>query len=154
MAIPAVYYIVSNALLVFRKNENIFTNKDKTLLSSVLSFQFICLLPFFLILSCDLGRIFFYWVASSFAIFLLIPKNIIEKLFPSFFVVFIERVNRRLTFFLCPTKTTVALLMIFIGMPIFIFSFNYVIESSLIGNIMFLFSKSIIALKKIIFIFF
>ena len=154
MIIPVVYYIVTNALLVFRKNENIFTNKDKTILSSVLIFQFVCLLPFFSILSCDLGRIIFYWVASSFVIFLLTPKDKIEKIFPPFLSKFVEQVNKGLTNILHPTKTTVILIMMFIGIPIAGFSLLDVVESSVAYHVLLILSKSLIALKKIIFIFF
>ena len=139
--IPIVYYIVTNALLVFRKNENIFTNKDKTTLSSVLVFQFVCLLPFFLILSCDIARIFFYWIASSFAVFLLIPKEKIEKSFPSFFIQVIERINNGLTNIIRPTKTTIVLFMLFIGIGPVGFSFEGIIQSSVAGNILRLFSE-------------
>jgi len=141
LIIPVVYYIVTNALLVFRKDENVFTNKDKTILSSVLVFQFACLLPFFLILSCDLGRIIFYWVASSFIIFLLISKDKVEKLFPTFLIEFIERINRSLTTILYPTKTTIVLLMLFIGIPANGFSFESIVESSMMYNVLFILSR-------------
>ena len=154
MIIPVVYYIVTNALLVFRKNESIFTNKDKTVLSSILVFQLLCLLPFFLILSCDLGRVIFYWTASSFAIFLLTPKEETENLFPSFFTEFIERINKGLTNILRPTKTTVVLFMIIIGIPVVGFSFKGVVGSSVVYNILWILSRLLLALKKIIFIFF
>jgi len=150
MTLPVVYYITTNALLVFRKNENVFTNNDKTILSSVLVFQLLCLSPFFLILSCDVGRIIFYWIASSFVMFLLIPKDKIEKSFPTFFIKFIERVNRGLTNILCPTKTTVALLMLFIGVPLIGFSFGSVINSSVIYNILWIFSKPFIILQNLL----
>ena len=118
------------------------------------------LLPFFLILSCDLGRIFFYWIASSFAVFLLIPKEKIEKLFPVFYVEFIKRINSVLANILYPTKTTVSLIMMFIGVPIADFllggtSGNVgVVGSSLIYNVLWMLSKFILILKKIIFILF
>jgi len=154
MIIPVVYYIVTNALLVFRKNESIFTNKDKTVLSSILVFQLLCLLPFFLILSCDLGRVIFYWTASSFAIFLLMPKEKTENLFPTFFTEFIERINKGLTNILHPTKTTVVLFMIFIGISDVGFYFRSVIGSSVVFNILWILSQLLLFLKKIIFIFF
>jgi len=147
MIIPLVYYIVTNALLVFRKNESIFTNRDKTVLSSVLIFQLICLLPCFSVLSCDLGRIIFYWIASSFVIFLLISKEKIANLFPAGYVRFIEKINRGLTNILHPTKTTVALLMMFTGIPVFGFNFPSIIISSMIYNVLRMISILLSALK-------
>jgi hypothetical protein len=154
IAVPDVYYISSNALLVFRKNENAFTIKDKTNLSSILIFQLICLLPFFLALSCDLGRVLFYWTTSSFVIFLIIPKDKIEKIFPTFFVGFIERINIGLTHILSPTKTTIALLMLMLGIPIEGFSFQRAIETSLTYNSLWTLSYFLATLKKIVFMFF
>lgn len=136
MVIPAVFYIVSNALLVFRRREQNFTYRDKHILSSVLIFQFLCLIPVALILSCDLGRIIFYWVASSFAIFLLIPKEKLEQIFPAFFSVCTTRINNALSFLLNPTKASVMLLMLFIGIPVTGFSFTAIIKTSMIYNIL------------------
>jgi hypothetical protein len=147
VTIPLVYYIATNALLVFRKKEDIFTHRDKTTLSSVLIFQLICLTPMFLVLSCDLGRIIFYWVASSFVIFLLIPKEKIENLFPSFYIRFIKLINNGLTNILHPTKTTLALLMMFIGIPTVGFSLFGVIESGMLYNVLRIISIILVELK-------
>ena len=145
---PLIYYIATNALLVFKKNDKIYTNKDKTNLSSVLIFQFLCLSPVFLALSCDYGRVIFYWIASSFAIFLLTPNDKIENIFPPFFIGFIERINNGLANILRPTKTTVSLLMMFIGVSSVHFYFEKIICNSMAYNILYLLSK-ITALKSI-----
>lgn len=147
ITIPLVYYIATNTLLVFRKKENIFTYRDKTTLSSILIFQLVCLIPMFLILSCDLGRVIFYWVASSFVVFLLIPRKKIENLFPNFYIRFIELINNGLTNILHPAKTTLALLMIFIGISTFGFSLFRVIESSMIYNVLRIISMILVKLK-------
>jgi hypothetical protein len=138
---PVVYYIATNALLVFKKNESIFTNKDKTVLSSVLIFQFLCLVPVFLLLSCDYGRVIFYWIASSFVLFILVPKKKIEALFPIFFVEFIERINTGLTNILRPMKTTLVFLMMFVGVAPVSFSLIGAINSSMIYNILCIFPE-------------
>ena len=147
---PVIYYIATNALVVFQKHEKVFTNKDKTTLSSILIFQFLCLLPVFTILSCDYGRIIFYWIASSFAIFLLIPIDKIEKKIPAFFVKFVERLNNCLANMLRPTKTTVALPMMFIGISTIGFNFYGIIRSSMIHNILLILSQILIELKVIL----
>ncbi|MCL2327924.1 MAG: hypothetical protein FWC39_05350 [Bacteroidetes bacterium] len=136
MIIPVVYYIASNALLVFRKKEHIFTYRDKHVLSSVLIFQFLCLIPVALFLSCDLGRIFFYWVTSSFAIFLLIPKEKLEHIFPAFFSACTSHINNAFSYLLKPTKASVMLLMLFVGIPVMGFNFTTIIKSSMIYNIL------------------
>ena len=141
MIIPVVYYIVTNALLVFRKNESIFTSKDKTALSSVLVFQFVCLLPFFLVLSCDLGRIIFYWIASSFAIFLLIPKDTLQHVFPLWFVTIVQRFNTFLITILSPTKTALVFLMMFVGISAYFCEIESIYKSTMLYNVLWILSK-------------
>ena len=138
---PIIYYIATNALFVFRKTEYIFTNKDKTILSSVLLFQLLCLFPVFLILSCDYGRVIFYWIASSFAIFLLTPHDKIEKSMPTVFVGYTEQINNVLENIMRPTKTTVTLLMMFIGISTINFSIDKIICSSMVYNILYILSE-------------
>lgn len=132
---PVIYYISTNALLVFRKNEKIFTKCDKTILSYILIFQLLCLFPVFAILSVDYVRIIFYWIASSFAIFLLIPAEKITELFPSAFVCFVERVNLLFNKKYLQTKTFIILLMLFLGITSVGFEIIGIIRSTMIFNI-------------------
>jgi len=133
---PTVYYISTNALLVFRKTEAIFTSKHKMVLSSILIFQLLCLSPVFALLSCDYIRMFFYWIASSFAVFLIIPLDKIERIIPSFFIVFINRLNDILSNILFPRKTTLVLLMLFLGISTYSFVLDLAFTSSMIYNIL------------------
>jgi len=144
---PVVYYIAVNALLVFRKNENIFTNKHKTVLSSILLFQLLCLSPVFVFLSCDYMRVFFYWIASSFAIFLLVPMDKI-KLFPAVFVNFVERINKVMINILPPSKTTLVFLIMFIGICPYWFDIERAYKTTMLYNILFILSKPLIILKS------
>ncbi|WP_162623258.1 hypothetical protein [Confluentibacter sediminis] len=144
---PVVYYIVTNALMVFRKDKRVFTDRDKINLSTVLLFQLFCLSPIFLILSCDYIRIIFYWIASSFAIFLIIPKDNLAKLFPSVFIRFTERINLLLSNLLRPTKTSLVFLMMFIGISKYTWMINWAYGTTMLYNILWLISKPIILLK-------
>jgi len=117
---PLVYYIASNALLAFRKCEHDFTEHHKTVLSSLLFFQLLCLFPVFALLSCDYLRVIFYWTASSFALFLLVPREKIESLFPGILFHFVKHFNNVLAHVLPPSKTSLAFLMLFLGItPVF-----------------------------------
>ena len=147
---PVVYYIVTNALLVFRKNEKVFTKEDKTILSSLLIFQLLCLTPVLIVLSCDYIRIVFYWITSSFAVFLLIPKDKIEALFPVFFVNFVERINKFLVNILRPSKTNLVFLMMFIGISGCYCMIESMYKSTMLYNILLILSEPFILLKKII----
>jgi hypothetical protein len=147
---PMVYYIATNALIIFRKNERIFTNRDRTVLSSVLIFQLLCLSPVLILLSCDYSRIIFYWIASSFALFLLIPTAKIEKLFPLFFIRFVEHINIFLTNILHPSKTTFLFLMMIIGISSYSFSIERTYTSTMLYNIFWVVSQPFHLAKLII----
>ena len=138
---PVIYYIATNTLLVFRKNKNVFTEEDKTILSSVLLFQFVCLLPLFTILSCDYIRVIFYWIASSFAIFLLVPKDTLKNLFPLWFVAIVQRFNTFLITILSPTKTALVFLMMFVGISAFFCVIESTYKSTMLYNILWILSK-------------
>lgn len=144
---PVVYYISTNALFAFRKNKTILTNKHKTILSSILIFQLLCLSPVFSLLSWDWIRLFFYWIASSFAIFLIVPTDKIEKLIPSFFAKFINCLNNCLSNILFPRKTTLVLLMLFIGISNYTFILDSAIYNTMIYNILSFSSTILIKLK-------
>ena len=144
---PIIYYIATNALLVFRKNENSFTNRHKTALSSILIFQLACLSPVLIALSCDYLRIIFYWTASSFAVFLLIPMNKTEQLFPVVFINFVERTNQLLTNILRPSKTILVFLMMFTGISGFYCVIEMIYKSTMLYNILWVLSLPFILLK-------
>jgi len=147
---PVVYYISTNALLTFRKNDTVFTNQHKTVLSSILIFQLLCLSPVFIALSCDYIRTFFYWIASSYAVFLIIPINQTEKLFPSFFVRFVESKNAGLLKILHPTKTALVFLMMFIGISGYWCIIEWAYKNTMIYNILLVLSDFFIIIRKIV----
>lgn len=144
ITIPAIYYIVTNVLLVFRKTKNIFTNDDKTIFSSVLMFQFVCLLPLFTILSCDYIRVIFYWIASSFAILLLVSKDSLKNLFPLWFISIVQRFNNCLINVIHPTKTVLIFLMMFIGISAYFCVMESIYTSTMLYNILWILSKPFI----------
>ena len=146
---PVVYYITTNTLFVFRKRMTDFTADHKTMLSSILLFQFLCLSPVFCILSCDWVRIIFCWIASSFAIFLIIPMSTLEKLFPKKFIKLTNNINNQLCNLLSPTKTHLTFLMLFIGISPAFFFINSAYESSMLFQVLRLISKSLAIVLKI-----
>ena len=146
--LPVVYYITTNTLLVFRKVENDFTNQHKTVLSSVLIFQLLCLSPVFAVLSNDYIRIYFYWITSSFSIFLLIPIEKIEKLFPAGFIHVVEYINNMLANILRPSKTTLVFLMMFIGISGCGFALELgFLKTTMLYNVLWVLSKPLLILR-------
>ena len=148
---PVVYYIASNALWVFRKNDIVFSNQHKTVLSSLLIFQLLCLLPILIGLSCDYIRVIFYWIASTFAVFLLTPMHKIKELFPAFFVNCVERINQGLSKILYPTKTALVFLMMFTGISGYYCVMEWIYKSTMIYNVLCVLSMPLIFLKDFVF---
>lgn len=144
---PVIYYISTNALLVFRKSKEVFTEKHKTILSSVLVFQLLSLAPVFILLSCDYRRVFLFWIASSFAFFLLIPFDKIEKMFPKKFLDFVENINRFLANILTPTRTALVFLMLFIGLPRYGFAIERYYNTSVLYTVLNFLSMPIVVIK-------
>jgi hypothetical protein len=138
---PAVYYLVTNFLLVFKKKSTVYTENHKTTFSSIFLFQLLCLLPLFTVLSIDYVRLFFYLSTTSFAAFLIIQPEVQENLFPSIFYKKTEALNRRFELLLPPSKTIIALLMLTIGIANCSDMIDY--TNSVIYQILFVFSELI-----------
>ncbi|MDR0506160.1 MAG: hypothetical protein LBH32_05020 [Dysgonamonadaceae bacterium] len=130
---PVIYYIVTNTLFVFRKTPDNFTEKHKTVLSTIILFQFICLLPLFLFLSCDYGRVIFYLIASSFAVFLIFPADILAKNIP---LVILQKVEKFNNAFPKANKTIIAILMLVTGFSPVFFNIEFAYKSTMLYQVL------------------
>lgn len=61
------------------------TREESRVMVRLVLFVFICLLPSFTIMSCDLGRIIFYWTMTALAAYLLIPNERLLSCFPQWY---------------------------------------------------------------------
>jgi hypothetical protein len=142
-----VYYITMNALLVFKKRPEIYTKNDRIVLSSIWLFQGMCLLPMFICLSIDYLRIFFYLTASTFALFLIVPKEEFARIFPAFWINWAKKSNEKLDLILSPSRTTVAFFMLTVGIAYSGFVLKTIWMSTMIYRIFLLFSQPILLIK-------
>lgn len=150
MIFVSAYFIASNFLLTFRRHAGIFTGRDKLNLSTVLLFQLFCLMPMLTILSCDLGRTLFYWIGSSYAVLLWVPAHKIGVLFPRWMFTATERINSSLSNILRPSKTSLTLLLLFLGTRYYRFDPAYVFEKSMVGQVIYILSQPMVLLKNIV----
>jgi hypothetical protein len=151
VTVIVIYYISVNTFLVFQKQQGVYTREDRNNLSALFCFQFLCLLPMFLALSIDYIRIFFYLTASSFALFLIVPKNILSELFPKFWKKSMEAINAGLDAILPPSRTTLALLMLIVGVSYSGFVLKTIWMSTMIYRIFLLLSEPILLFRDYIF---
>lgn len=92
-----IYYFLTNInkLNVRISKLNQYQKFNKLNISNTLIFQFLIIIPLF-ILGWDYGRWAFLWVTSSFAIFIIVPEEQLSVLFPKF----ISTMSLKLTAFL------------------------------------------------------
>lgn len=134
--LPVIYYISTNFLSVFHKKGSNFNEEKKTILSAILIFQFICLLPLFLGLSKDYIRLAFYLITSAFAIFLLIPFDTLKSLFPQFYIRFIEKLNHAISKLIPPSKPVLVLLMLIVGISNWGFNIYDTLTSTMLYQVL------------------
>ena len=144
---PVVYYLVTNTLLVFKRQSDSYTKDDRKILSSLVLFQFICLLPMFIALSIDYIRIFFYLTASSFALFLIVPKTVLSDLFPKIWTKGVGKINESLSMLLPVSKTSVAFLMLIVGISYSGFVLKTIWMSTMIYRIFLLLSEPVLLFR-------
>lgn len=139
-----------NALLVFNTHSNIYTPKDRNILAAIWIFQFICLIPMFTILSIDYVRIFFYLSTTTFGIFLIVPKEKIQTFLPSLFYKAADKINTCFDKLFTPSKSSMAILMLIVGVSFSTFSIRTIVMSTMVYRILLLFSQPTIMIKDII----
>lgn len=147
---PIIYYLATNILLTFKKDESSFTEHDKNRLSNILIFQFVSLMPVFAFLSVDYVRVIFYWIVSSFVIFLLAPKSTLDTLLPAVYIQKIKMFNAFLCYIVKPTRTVLFILILLIGIPPINCDLEAIYKSSIIYHVLWLLSKPLIVLKDIL----
>ena len=110
-----IYYLISNYPLFFRKGYAGENRDESILLSRIVLFQFIMLLPMFTILSCDLGRIVYYWTLSSFMFYFAVPRRTVERVFPGFYCAMADRIYAVVNRILPPSAIFLAAIMLVIS---------------------------------------
>lgn len=124
-----IYYVLTNTsklnfkILNYKPKDNF--NKEN--ISNILILQLISIIPLF-ILGWDYSRWVFYWVTSSFAIFLLVPEKELPFVFPKFIFTISTKVNDILDLLL--SNSNILLLCILIGFSSFSWSLNSCINSN------------------------
>lgn len=86
-------------------------------LGRIMIFQFICLIPMFSVLSCDMSRVAVYWIISSYLIFLSLSAEESDSLFKSWFYTPCDFIAGRMLKILPPSRLLVTALFLFIGVP-------------------------------------
>lgn len=131
----AVYYLLCNYLLFFKRVSSSGEQRDTMIFSRIVLFQFIVLLPLFTILSCDLGRVIFYWTVSSFVIYLIVPMETLGRLMPVWYCEISDAIYRFVTRIVKPRKWLLCVIMLVITISPVLLELEVAIGKSVIGSI-------------------
>ncbi len=77
-----ILFIMPNILFIKRNWKKNKFAPDITHILSIMIFQFLSLLPMFIVLSCDGSRVCFYWTVSSLLIYFCVPHSLYLKITP------------------------------------------------------------------------
>ena len=90
-------------------------NGERNRLVRIVVFQFICLIPMFTVLSCDLARVSCYWIMSSLLVWLIIDRNDQIGLFRSGYDRLMDMVSTKLFSKWIPGRMCLTILMLVVG---------------------------------------
>ena len=112
-----IYYFMSNVLFTLR-GDNIDTpDSDKTAFSALLIFSVLCLLPMFLFLSCDYGRLYLYLLMSVSTAYVTYAPQRFRSLLPAKALAVTARFNSCLTRICQPGPYLMLSLMLVLAVP-------------------------------------
>ena len=128
------YYYITNFLYVFRFKSD-FGDLDRWNISALYLFSTVCLLPLFLFLSCDYGRIYQYAWITTFVIFLLVPRELISNIFGPKFISVSRTISDGINKIVRPNKLIMVLLLLFMAESMALCNPENAFEISPVGSI-------------------
>ena len=130
-----VYYMFTNFLSVFMKQEDENAIRIKRRISILYVISFFCLLPMFTILSCDYGRLYQYILVTTFSALILLPGDRIDEALPVRITNQIVKFNRYLNRILVPTKGIMIMLLLIVNVTPFQFSISETIGYNIFSTL-------------------
>lgn len=131
------YYLFTNFLMVFRGNHTVEqAETTRRRVSALYLMSFFFLLPMFTVLSCDYIRIYQYMVITTYAAYLLLPGDTVDRVVPRFVNNFAVRFNRIFEGILVPNKWLLLILLFVVSAsPTNHAIIKSMIHNSILGNL-------------------
>ncbi len=120
-----IFYYLTN--VISSDKEKSFMYKQN--ISTILLFQFLTIVPLSII-GWDYSRWTFFWVTSSFVIFILVPNERLVNLFPKIFSSMSLKITTFLDAIFIQVQGLVYIIPLVIGVPICSWSFDYYFQST------------------------
>lgn len=128
----AIYYFCTNFIFVFHKPGMHHVKERKLAFSALYSFTFICMLPMFILLSCDYARLYYYISAAALTVFVLIPTNRILKIFPGFYLKTVNKINDAFVRYFPPRRPILLVMLLCLAIAYAGFNFEENFHNSII----------------------
>lgn len=125
-------------------------NGERNRLVRIVVFQFICLIPMFTVLSCDLARVSCYWIMSSLLVWLIIDRNDQIGLFRSGYDRLMDMVSTKLFSKWIPGRMSLTILMLVIGVTYVTRNPRSVLKSSIGYDLVTIFEETFDSILTVI----
>lgn len=128
------YYFIINFIFVFRHFSPREEARMRTNLSIIYIFSFICMLPMFVFLSCDYGRLYQYVVVATLSAFIIFSPAALASIFPKSWYIAVNHLNLKINHFLPPSKGLMVVILVLLAPTPSCFAPGLAFNSSVIGN--------------------
>lgn len=145
------YYMLSNFIFTFKKDNNNSPLSEKTSFSALLIFSFVCMVPMFTVLSCDWERLYQYVAISTFGTYITLSRESFINLFPKRILRGVAKFNSSLEKILKPTPLVMVILLFVLAISPAFFTPQVAIMRSILVTLLF-WGKSILSILYHIFI--
>ncbi len=135
LMLTAAYYLFTNYMVFFHKGTAEDRNAKRLEISLLYPIFCISLIPMLTILSCDTGRVFQYATISTFCTFLILPRQRILDIFPTWYKKIIIKFNSWLDLHFPPTKTVIIFLLLTLAVSPCMFKLDTSWCVSVVGSI-------------------
>ena len=138
------YYFVINILFAFRHGQAKRDAEGRLALSCVYLLIAVTMLPMFLLLSCDYGRLYQYIAVVSVSTYLFIPAAGILRMFPARMKRAVSRLNAWIDGAVPPSRRLIVFLLLFVGPMPYSFKLSFILWQSPVGTILYYFDELVV----------
>lgn len=127
-------WLVNNFIFTYHREDADASIRARAVFSAVMLFNLICMLPMYLVLSCDYARLYQYMAVSTFVPFLILPIDLLERSIPKLLLRCAHVVNRVNDKYFPAGKGSVLVILLLFGVAPFGAHFDAAFKDSVIGG--------------------
>lgn len=127
-------WFVNNFMFTFHRPDADVSAQTRHVFTATLLFNLICMLPMYLVLSCDYARLYQYVTVSTVVPFLLLPREKLHNALPDFMIKAARKVNQINDTYFPPGKGSMAIVLLLFGVAPFGAHFDAAFKDSVLGG--------------------